>query len=48
VISQKTSRQVFHLDEHKRVEKKHFVGKLFSFEDEKNYVRGFYIKIHFM
>jgi hypothetical protein len=32
VISQKTSRQVFHSNEHKCVEKKHFVEKLLSFE----------------
>jgi hypothetical protein len=44
----KKSKQVFHLNEHKCVEKKHFVKKLFSFEDDKNYVRGFYIKIQFI
>jgi hypothetical protein len=32
VISQKTSKQVFHSNEHKCVEKKHFVEKLLSFE----------------
>jgi hypothetical protein len=32
MISQKTSRQVFHSNEHKCVEKKHFVEKLLSFE----------------
>ncbi len=32
VISQKTSRKVFHSNEHKCVEKKHFVEKLLSFE----------------
>ncbi len=32
VISQKTSRQVFHSNEHKYFEKKHFVEKLLSFE----------------
>jgi hypothetical protein len=32
VISQKTFEQVFHSNEHKCVEKKHFVIKLLSFE----------------
>jgi hypothetical protein len=32
VIPQKTSRQVFHSNEHKCVEKNHFVENLFSFE----------------
>jgi hypothetical protein len=32
VISQKTFGQVFHSNEHKYVEKKHFVEKAFSFE----------------
>jgi hypothetical protein len=40
--------QVFHLSEHKCVEKKHFVAKLLSFEDDKNYVGGLFIKIHFL
>ncbi len=40
MISQKTSKQVFHSNEHKCFEKKHFAEKLFSFEDDKYYVRG--------
>jgi len=47
VISQKTSKQVCHWYEHKCVEKKYFVEKN-SFEDDKNYVKGFYIKNRFI
>jgi hypothetical protein len=32
VIPQKTCRQVFHSNDHKCVEKNHFVEKIFSFE----------------
>ncbi len=46
MFSQKTSRQVFHLNKHKCV-KKHFIEKRFSFEDDKNNVKGFYIKNSF-
>jgi hypothetical protein len=47
VISQKTFGQVFHSKERKCVEKKHFVENYFHFKDDKNYVGGLPIKIHF-
>jgi hypothetical protein len=40
MISQKTSRQVFHSNEHKCVDKKKLLKNYFHLKDEKNYVGG--------
>jgi len=44
----KKSKQAFHSNEHKCVEKKHFVENYFHLKDDENYVEGPCIKIHFM
>jgi hypothetical protein len=47
VISQKTSRQNFHSNEHKCVEKNILLKNSFHLKDDKNYFGGFRIKNSF-
>ncbi len=48
VITQKSSGQVFHSNEHKRVEINILLKIYFHLKDDKNYVGGLAIKIHFI